>query len=218
MTFNKTQPADTTKIRNLGVVIRPNWVSIEEGDSSFRPYALNFQNRTPLGVANDPDTIADTYILYEKDDGAGNPELFGKDGSGNIIQFTEGGCLGSKNTDICARSITIDGGLIPISKNSLVTAWSNVVVSGGSITSQTNYGMSWNRVGNGVYTATFSVGQVTNANYAVVGTSATTGLNPTMLCLNSNVAKTTSGFGISIYNLIPALTDTSFSVAVLGGR
>ena len=77
MAFDKTQPTDTTKIRNLGVVIRPNWVAIEEADSTFRPYALNLQNRTPLGVSNDPASIADTYILYEKDDGSGNPELFG---------------------------------------------------------------------------------------------------------------------------------------------
>ena len=90
MVWDITQPTDTTKIRNLGVVIRPNWQAIQEADSTFKPYAVNFDNRTPLPVSNDPTAIADAYILYCKDDVAGNPELFGIDASSNILQFTKG--------------------------------------------------------------------------------------------------------------------------------
>ena len=217
MAFDKTQPTDKTKIRTTGVVIRPNWEAIEEGDSSFRPYALNLQNRTPLGVANDPDTIADTYILYEKNDGAGNPELFGKDGSGNIVQLSEGGSLGSKNTNINASTLSFDGGTFKNNQNAMVTAWSSVIVSGGVITSQTNYGMSWVRTATGSYTATFNSSQVNNDNYAVIGTTVSD-IIPTLLTLSSTVAKNTSGFGIKIVRPPNSAFDQSFMVTVLGGR
>ena len=88
MVWDITQPTDTTKIRNLGIVIRPNWQAIQEADSTFKPQALNLNNRTPLAVANDPTPIANAYIPYCKDDSAGNPELFGIDENGVISQFT----------------------------------------------------------------------------------------------------------------------------------
>ena len=75
MTWDPSQPTDTTKIRNLGIVIRPNWQAIEAADSSFKPVALNLDNRTPLGVANDPTAIADAYLLYCKDS-FGYPQAF----------------------------------------------------------------------------------------------------------------------------------------------
>lgn len=88
MVWDVSQPTDTTKIRNLGVVIRPNWQAIEQADSTFKPQAINFNNRTPLPISNDPTAIADSYILFCKDDTAGNPELFGIDENSVISQFT----------------------------------------------------------------------------------------------------------------------------------
>lgn len=88
MVFDTTQPTDTTKVRNLGIVIRPNWQAIETGDSTFKPQALNLDNRTPIAPANNPTAIADTYILYCKDDVGGNPELFGIDETSVVSQFT----------------------------------------------------------------------------------------------------------------------------------
>jgi hypothetical protein len=79
--FDKTQPTDTTKIRNLGVVIRPNWVAIEQGDDTFRPLAENLQNRTPSALPPDPTLLADTSKLYCKEDGSGVAELFNMDAS-----------------------------------------------------------------------------------------------------------------------------------------
>ena len=107
MAFDKTQPTDTTKIRNLGVVIRPNWDAIEVADSTFRPYAINFQNRTPLGVSNDPVAIADTSIMFVKDDGSGNPEAYLEDGSGNIFQVSEGGRLGGPSTNVKMNNFSV---------------------------------------------------------------------------------------------------------------
>lgn len=88
MAFDKTQPQNTTKLRNLGVVIRPNWDAIETADSTFIPEALNLADRTAAGIANDPTAIADSVILYSKQDGSGNPQSFAIDPSSNIYQLT----------------------------------------------------------------------------------------------------------------------------------
>lgn len=90
MAYDSTQPTNSTKIRNLGVVIRPNWVAIEQADSSFKPYAINFNNRTELEISVDPTAIANSYILYCKTDGAGNSELYGINPNSNVIQLTRG--------------------------------------------------------------------------------------------------------------------------------
>jgi len=88
MTWDPTQPTDNTKIRNLGIVIRPNWEAIENADSSFKPIGINFNNRTPLIVSNDPTAISDSYILYSKEDSDGSPQLFGIDENSVTSQFT----------------------------------------------------------------------------------------------------------------------------------
>lgn len=88
MVYDATQPANATKIRNLGVVIRPNWVAIERAESSFKPYAINLANRTPLLVPNDPAAIANSYIVYCKQDAAGNPQLYGIDQASRVTQIS----------------------------------------------------------------------------------------------------------------------------------
>jgi len=76
MVFDSSQPKDTTKLRLLGDVIRPNWEAIEEGDETFKPKAIN------LIKGSDPSSIADTFRLYSKDDGSGGTELFGVNAGG----------------------------------------------------------------------------------------------------------------------------------------
>jgi hypothetical protein len=88
MVFDKTQPTNTTKIRNLGVVIRPNWQAIEEADATFKPQAINFPNRTVLGIAVDPPAIADTMVLYCKTNSGGNTVMYAKDPASRISQIT----------------------------------------------------------------------------------------------------------------------------------
>lgn len=90
MAFDTTQPTDTTKLRLVGNVIRPNWVAIEDGESTFKPKAINLNNRTVSGPSNDPTAIADTFILYSKEDGGGNPELYGINENSDVIQFSLG--------------------------------------------------------------------------------------------------------------------------------
>lgn len=97
MVWDPSQPEDTTKIRNLGIVIRPNWQAIEQAEASFLPIAINLNNRNILPPNNDPTPIDDAnnlrqpYIIYSKEDGNGNPELYGRDPSGVISQFSQRG-------------------------------------------------------------------------------------------------------------------------------
>lgn len=88
MAFDKTQPTNSTKLRNIGTVIRPNWVAIEEGDSSFKPTAFNLADRDDAGIASDPTAIAKTIILYSKDDGTGRSEGYAIDPSSKISHLT----------------------------------------------------------------------------------------------------------------------------------
>lgn len=119
MAWDITQPTDTTKIRNLGIVIRPNWVAIQNAEATFKPLGLNFNDRTVAGVAVDPTAIADAYIMYCKTDTAGNSELFGINETSGIIQFTRG--LPTIGT---SGSVFLPGGLI--------LKWGQVAMTGTS--------------------------------------------------------------------------------------
>ena len=88
MAFDSTQPTNTTKIRNLGNVIRPNWTAILTADATFKPYAINFDNRTPLVVPNDPAAIANVYGVYAKQDGSGNLQLYAINPASKITKLT----------------------------------------------------------------------------------------------------------------------------------
>lgn len=90
MAWDLTQPTNTTKIRNLGVVIRPNWQAIETADSTFQPDALNLTDRDAASLSSDPTAISTAVITYCKKDPNGNPELFSIDPSSNVVQLTRG--------------------------------------------------------------------------------------------------------------------------------
>lgn len=209
MAFDKTQPTDTTKVRNLGTVIRPNWVAIEEGDSSFRAYALNYQNRTPLGVSNDPATIADTYILYEKDDGAGNPELFGKDGSGNIMQMSEAGRVGGSSTNFKINNMRFGSGTVDYGVNNIVSAAIRWNSSGAALSS---FGCSIVRTSTGLYTVTLATAR-SNTNYWPVACAFDEGNSR---CAKVNILSTTQ-FTIRIVNDNGSNRDTGGFCHVVGG-
>ena len=99
MSFDATQPENTTKIRNLGEVIRPNWEAIETANSSFLPQAVNFVNRDSVspGISSDPTSIGTAYIQYCKEDSAMNPELFVRSTTGTITQMTYGDTINDTN-------------------------------------------------------------------------------------------------------------------------
>lgn len=106
MAWDKTQPTNTTKLRNLGVVIRPNWDAIETADSTFIPEALNLTDRTAAGLPNDPTAITDAMIAYSKQDGSGNPQLYAIDPSSTITQLT-----GGSQTEATKGHLLLPGGI-----------------------------------------------------------------------------------------------------------
>lgn len=81
MAWDKTQPTNSTKIRNAPGVIQANWKAIEDGDATLKPQALNLDNRTPLGVTNNPAQIANTMVLFCKEDTPGQTQLYAIDGN-----------------------------------------------------------------------------------------------------------------------------------------
>jgi len=165
--FDKTQPADNTKIRNLGVVIRPNWDAIETGDATFLPYAINFQDRTPLIVPNDPATIAGSAIYYTKQDGTGTAESFNKDPAGNIIQLTTGGRLGNAATNATINNLRFGASVVDYGINNIVSAMCQWNTGGAQISA---FGCTVVNSGVGIYTVTLTTPR-NNLNYWVTATA-----------------------------------------------
>lgn len=129
MAFDKTEPQDTTKIRNLGTVIRPNWVAIQEGESTFLPWSINLANRTPIAPPDDPAAIANAFLLYCKDDALGNAELFGINESSNVVQFTKGASSpGSSGTTFIPGGVILKWGQASANGNTTIT-WASLGLS-----------------------------------------------------------------------------------------
>lgn len=93
MAWDATLPADSTKIRDLGTVIRPNWVAIEQAGSTFKPYAVNFIDRTPSVAPIDPVAVSGSMVLYCKRDAAAAPQLYCINPSSTILQLTGMGTI-----------------------------------------------------------------------------------------------------------------------------
>jgi len=107
MSWDNMQPENTTKIRNLGMVIRPNWAAIEQADPSFQPWATNLKDRTEADLSVNPKALDTAYTLFCKQDSEGNPELFGINSKSAVTQFTRGSALNAPN-----GSSFLPGGLI----------------------------------------------------------------------------------------------------------
>jgi hypothetical protein len=212
MTFDVSQPTDTTKIRNLGVVIRPNWQAIEDGDSSFLPQSINLANRTPLAAPNDPVAIADSFINYCKEDGAGNPEFYGIDAASNILQYSEGGFIGGPTQDFKMNNFRFGTSTVDYSRNNVATAWIKWTESGSVLTTVSSFRMSVARLSEGVYRFTLSDTR-SNANYIPIG-NANIGGNARIFKFGT---QTTTTFVVNIQNGDGTLRDSGGFVVVFGG-
>jgi len=98
MVWDKSQPQDTTKLRRLGIVTRPNWEAIETADKTLKPHGINFADRNAAGVPADPTAITDAVILYSKKDGAGKPQLYSIDPDSNVVGISTNQVTNSANT------------------------------------------------------------------------------------------------------------------------
>lgn len=162
--FDKSQPTDTTKIRLLGEVIRPNWVAIEEGDNSFRPLSLNLQNRTSSAVSNDPTLLVDTSKFYVKNDGAGNPEAFVIDTMGRITQLTQEGRIGGPTTNFKINNVQFGASTVTYDVNNIVSAFVRWNSAGAALTA---FGCTVSRISAGVYRILLTTAR-NNTNYVLV--------------------------------------------------
>lgn len=83
MAWDTNLPADTTKIRDLGVVIRANNTAIAGGDTSLAPPRWNIAN-----TGGTPPATASMVRIYGDNDSAGNAQIFAIDPSSNKSRIT----------------------------------------------------------------------------------------------------------------------------------
>lgn len=164
MAFDATEPADNTKIRNLGLVLRSNFSAMETGDTSYNPIAVN------LATTSDPSATSNMYRLYSKDVSS-VAELHGIDENGNVIRFTTGGDIGSTGENLRTKGISFDNSFF-YNRDALCTAWA---ASTNGTSKAYGYQISTiTKNGAHLYTATFS-SALSDANYAVVLTKFDSG-------------------------------------------
>ena len=226
MAWDKTKPANTEKIRNLGSVIRDNWQAIEENDtavknSSLNQWVIHLIDRSTIGGSNTPARIDDIGMLYCRDDGSNN-ELYFQDSqsTANEIQLTEDGKLGSSATQVVAQNISFGSATTTNSQNAMATAWGFFSSTGATVAA---YNLSCTRNSTGKYTLTFST-PLQNSNYAPVAvTRAQSGGsqdNNQISIQNSSTTYNQNQFSVVTRTSggSPSLKDSDFFVAVFGGQ
>jgi hypothetical protein len=215
-TFNSGLPNNASKIRNYPTLLQNNFRGIEIGDATFKIWQANFPQRNllPGPPTDDPAALADTSIIYAKEDPAiaGKTELFAIDPDSDVIQLTQGGSLGSATTTLKCSSLTVGTNLN--SQNALVSAWA-IVASNGVLTK--GYGLTSVQNVNGDYTLTFTTPLV-DANYVVNGTVFFNGTRARVLYVYNQLA---GSFSVRIQATNASAGDYEsniFMVSVMGGR
>ncbi len=229
MAWDAAEPQDTTKIKNLGVVIRANNDAIQTADSTFQPYALNYVNRTTIGpIPDTPATIADTSIMYCREGPvSGNPEIFAVNTTDDV-QITSEGRVGSPTTDINAQKIYFGTNTYYNTQRSMVTAWA--VIDGTpanpnpAVFYDKHYISSVTRTATGKYTiVTDPVFPLATANKYCIMLSVSaddgSGTDNVRIANYHTVswAADTLTFKVNITNQSAELRNAIFTVAIMGG-
>ena len=166
MTWDKTLPQGSTKLRNLGDVITPNWDAIETADSTFLPQALNLADRDALAIASDPTAIADAVIAYSKQDAAGNPQAYTIDPDSVITKLT-GGTLTAANNG----KLLLPNGLTLIwGSRAITSSWVVYAFPGGFTFTTACYSISGNAKGS---TATIGFDTLTTTGFKAKASAGT---------------------------------------------
>lgn len=217
MAWNRTLPANNSKIRLSPSYIRDNWDAIETGLVPFDFLQLQQQ-------AADPATTATTGWLFSKNS-AGVTELFYKDPSANVIQMTSVGRIGSSTTNVIFNDaqftrFTLDGTYY-YTALSLITA--KGTVHGDGSVSQGD-GITCTRTGAGFYTVIVAAGRLQNSKYQAAMTSfqSDTGAHTTILNIvqapNVNPALPTNILVEVVKRDGGTHIDAGFDVIIVGGR
>jgi hypothetical protein len=180
MAFDKTLPNNATKIRNYPTVLQDNFKGIQEGDSTFIMQQINVADRTAGAILPEtPAAIADTMLLFSKNDGS-NTELYTRDPDGNIIQVTTEGSLGNTSTNLEASQLKFSDDFIFTPSNGFINAWA--YCNGGTVLY--NYHLpTIATVGTGIYTLTTSA-VFNNANICLLSGVTMSGTDDMILSIN----------------------------------
>lgn len=208
-TFDGSQPANDSKIRDFPSLVRDNFNAIVEGDSTA---SLTKANLTVQG--GNPTLIANKLILFAKDSNS-ESALFVKNDADDTLQLTDQEFLGGETQKVKAASIQFGTKTIENNQNAMCTAWGYFSSSGTTVAA---YNCSCTRTADpGKYRITFD-SALANANYAAVCMSGRTVANPRVINLDLNETKTASKFDIQIRNSSESLLNEPFSVIVFGGQ
>jgi len=233
MPFNPAEPQDTTKIRNLGSVIRDNWDGIYKAEDSFLPWAINLPDRQisvpgqidPVaipGSAGPPATPA-AFILYCKEDVLGGFEFFGIDSLSQIIQFTSDGNIGSSATNFIINNFKFGSNATIYNAGNIVKARGSISSAGVLQAGSSNI-TSASKTATGNYTVNIAADVLevgSKYHVSAICTSSSSGSNArTIWCYSKAVPVAAAVTAIKFYvnNASgAALIDESFDVIVTGG-
>ncbi|MAH44403.1 hypothetical protein CMI37_01145 [Candidatus Pacearchaeota archaeon] len=98
------------RIRELKTQIREVVDVDHKFDSSGQGATFGYHTAAHLIVSgSDPTTVSDVVIVYSKDPGDGDEELFVKDSLGNVIQMTDGGDINLSTAVLLTGDQTVAG-------------------------------------------------------------------------------------------------------------
>lgn len=208
MVWNNALPSNTSKIRNLGSEIRPNWAAIEQGDATLKIQASNLKDRTVAGLSVDPTAIADTFIIYCKESAAGDSEFYGIDENSNVIQLSAKGRIGGPTSNYKIQNFQFSD-TTNYTRNNIIMAYGRFDSAGTTIIANN---CSIARTSAGTYVVTLNPDPGT-LNYVPVVTPIDDGTTkvPKILPLTS------STFRISISDTSNVPRDTGGFFHVVGG-
>lgn len=209
MAFSSAQPADNTKIRNLGLVLRNNFQAMEAGDISYKTSFLNIAEQ-----GAPPAATADTGNVYGFQGALGQTELYYQDDAGNITQITNAGAI---NT----FKLGFSDGVLPVAGSFYVIGMGQVTNTGAGVPSFSFSAGNIASVANGASTSlkviTFTAA-VPNTNYIVLANPIVSGASQAVGCIS--FGKTTANFTVQTTSLsagtIVGSPTTGFNFLVLG--
>ena len=231
MAWQSDKPGDSEKIRSLGTVIRPNWVSIEQGEDAnamsnsnsgayLQQYSVALIERDGRANNDDPTTEAETFFVYCKQNTtSGLAEGHVKTPAGDAIQITEGDNLGSVDTTVHLESLSFENTGTPIvyDENNLIRAWA--ILNSGSAAAVKNVGFpgTFTPVTTGLITIDVTGMGPAGANFAsgndygVTATAAFVG----RVHVASVLTKTATSFQIYTRNDQGTESNVEFTVTIM---
>lgn len=217
MAWDKTLPANATKIRNYPAVLTANFTALEEADSSLQQWKINLiqRNAIPSAPPVTPAKITNVIQVYAKQSIFSRSELFVTDdhSTPNTIQLTQDGKIGAQGQDVRANNYFY--GADTLGRGS----WASPTIVGRISASGTvqagSQGIASVTLSGSVFTVNFSASRITNTNYMVLVTPERGSSNPRFACWEN---KSTSSVDVRVVNQNGTLAPEAFDIVIFGGR